>query len=264
MRTCRPWLKGSLIVMMFAYGIFAVGILVPTLRLASGSRRAQPCERAIYNGWNRAVCRILNVRVHREGQLSTEAQLVVANHISWLDIIVLGAEAPFLFIAKSEVADWPVMGYLAKKIGTLFIKRGDTAHAVQTAERMAWLLRRGQRLLLFPEATTSNGEKVLRFHGKLFHAAQLAGASVQAVAIGYSGEGREQIPFIGDDEFVPHLWAILQLEQVDIHLAFCETLPEGLSSTHLALTTRQQIVEALERTFADATDERQASYLRAS
>ncbi|MGZ8250338.1 lysophospholipid acyltransferase family protein, partial [Methylomagnum sp.] len=223
----QPWLKGALIAGMFLLGVIAVAAVMPGLRLLLG-RRAAPLNEAIVRRWNGAVCRILNLRLRVNGRLDPNARLIVANHISWLDIIALGSQWPCQFVAKEDVADWPVMGYLAKGIGTLFVRRGDADQTAATAEQMVWRLRQGKRLMLFPEGTTTTGEKVLRFHGKLFMPAQLAGVGVQAVALCYLDEAGKVAPFVGDDEFLPHLLGVLKLDRIDLRLGYCPALPTGL------------------------------------
>lgn len=244
MRRYPPWLKGSGIALMFLLGVILVGAVMPCLRLVLG-RRAAAWVEAIILWWNLRVCRILNVRPHITGTPDPAAQLLVANHISWLDIIALGSQCRGQFVAKEEVGDWPVMGYLAKGIGTLFVRRGDAGQTATTAELMLWRLRQGKRLMLFPEGTTTTGGKVLRFHGRLFQPAYLAGVGVQAVALSYEGEAKRYAPFIGEDEFVPHLLNILKLERIDMHLAYGPTLPMGLDASAMAAAARRQISEAL-------------------
>lgn len=229
---------------MFLLGLLAVAVIMPGLRRVF-ARRAEPWCEAIVQGWDRTVCRILHLRILVTGRPDPAAGLTVANHISWLDIIAMGAQQPCVFVAKEEVADWPVMGALAQGIGTLFVRRGDAEQSGATSETMTWLLRRGTRLMLFPEGTTTRGDQVLRFHGKLFQPAQRAGASVQAVALRYTGPAAGLAPFIGDDAFVPHLLRILRLREINLHLHYCPTLPVGLRRDQLAKTARLQITEHL-------------------
>lgn len=246
MQRCRQWLKASLIVGLFLLGILAVGVMMPGLRRLLG-RRAAPLNAAIVAHWNRAVCRVLGLRLRVSGRLDPAAKLWVANHISWLDIIALGSQLPCQFVAKGDVAEWPVIGYLAQGIGTLFVKRGDAGQTASVAERMLWQLRQGKRLMLFPEGTTSNGDTVLRFHSKLLQPAQRAGISVQAIALRYQGEAARIAPFIGEDEFLPHLLQLLKAERLELNIHFCPALPAGLERQAMAQTTRSQIVEALDR-----------------
>lgn len=244
MASCRLLYRGALIGAMFLLGLLAVALVMPGLRRVF-DRQAQPWCEAIVKGWDRTVCRILHLNIRVTGRPDPAAGLIVANHISWLDIIAMGAQQPCVFVAKEDVADWPVMGVLAKGIGTLFIRRGDAEQSAATSETMTWLLRRGARLMLFPEGTTTRGDQVLRFHGKLFQPAQRAGANVQAVALRYTGLAANLVPFIGEDDFLPHLLRILRLRDINLHLHYCPTLPVGLRRDQLAKTSRLQITEHL-------------------
>lgn len=241
MRRCRQCFKAALIVGMFLLGLAAVGVVMPAL-----GRRARPVHEAIVMRWNRSVCRILKLRLHVSGRPDPQASLWVANHISWLDIIALGSLLPCQFVAKGDVAEWPVIGYIAKGIGTLFVKRGDAGQTAGTAELMLWRLRQGRRLLLFPEGTTSRGDTLLRFHGKLFQPAQRAGAVVQAVALRYHGEAADAVPFVGEDEFLPHLLNILKAESLDLDIRFCPALPAGLDRSEMSASCQLQIAQTLD------------------
>lgn len=241
----RLWCKGILVALMFVLAIVAVGGLMPLLRHLSPRHASHWNERLVLR-WNQMVCRILRLNIHVTGQADTGAGLLVANHVSWLDIIAIGSRQPCKFIAKDDVAHWPLVGYLAQGIGTLFIRRGDTLQVAATCETMSWLLHRDQRLILFPEGTTTRGDQVLRFHGKLFQSAQLSQRRVQAIALRYQGPSAEWAPFIGDDQFLPHLLSILRLDSIDLKLHYCSGLPAGLRRDQMARATRLQIREQIE------------------
>ncbi|MDD5034197.1 MAG: lysophospholipid acyltransferase family protein [Methylococcaceae bacterium] len=244
MQTLRPWYRAAFIAFMFLWGVIAVSVVWPLLGIFLG-RRAGYFHAHIQRHWCLMTCRILGIRMEILGTPSKEARLWIANHISWLDIIAMGSRLPLTFIAKEEVADWPVMGYLARRIGTLFVRRGDVEQTASIAEQMAWQLRQGKRLMLFPEGTTTTGERVLRFHAKLLQPAQLANVPVQAIALEYQGEARSVAPFIGEDDFLPHLLSIFKLERIDLRIHYCQPLPAGLHRDVLAQTTRKQVVAAL-------------------
>ncbi len=244
MSPLRQWLKATLIAGMFLWGLAAMSAVWPLLGLLLG-RRAARYQEFIRRHWCATVCRILAVRLETVGEPSPQTQLWVANHISWLDIIALGSLHPLLFVAKEEVAGWPVMGYLARRLGTLFVRRGDAEQTASIAEQMAWQLRQGKQLMLFPEGTTTNGERVLRFHAKLLQPAQLAHVPVQAIGLEYLEEARAVAPFIGEDEFLPHLLQIIALDRIHLRIHYCEPLPAGLHRDVLAQTTRKQVVSAL-------------------
>ncbi|MFN5745493.1 MAG: lysophospholipid acyltransferase family protein [Methylococcaceae bacterium] len=241
----RLWFKGFCIAGLFLLGMLTVSTLMPLLRGCCGRRADLYCG-AIVRNWHRLVCRILNLHLHVSGSLPQKAGLLVANHISWLDIIAIGAQSPCLFVAKEEIAAWPVIGRLARGIGTLFIRRGDAAQTATACETMTWLLRRGSLMVLFPEGTTTSGHQVQRFHGKLFQPAQLAGVTIQAIALRYQGEAADPAPFIGNDAFLCHLLRILQLKRIDLDLHYCSPLPNGLRRDQLARAARLQILESLD------------------
>jgi 1-acyl-sn-glycerol-3-phosphate acyltransferase len=240
-----PLLKAVLIVILLLSGVIIVITVMPLLNMLEGRKSALLAQQ-ICTCWRKLACRILNVHIHITGSPCAMTGLVVANHISWLDIIAIGAQQPMVFIAKQEVSEWPVMGFLAAHIGTLFVSRGDGAETRRTAEKMLWSLRAGKRLMLFPEGTTTRGDHVLRFHARLFQPAQLAQVQVQAVAIHYSGPATEVVPFVGDDAFVPHLLKVIQLRRIDLHLHFCTPLSPVQERNRLAQTTHAQILDVLQ------------------
>ena len=175
---------------------------------------------------------------------------MVSNHVSWLDIIAIGSKIPCQFVSKEDVAHWPIVGIIAKGIGTLFIRRGDALQSTGVTETMAWLLKRGYRLVIFPEGTTSRGESVLRFHSKLFWPAELAAVKVQALSLSYKNIAEREAPFVDDDEFLPHLLRILSLPTIDLHLTYCDTIQGGLGYREISKTTREQILETLAPTLS--------------
>lgn len=137
--------------------------------------------------------------------------LWVGNHISWLDVAVVGSFSPAFFLSKSEVRSWPLIGRLAAAAGTLFIKRGS-GDAGSIKDQIAGFLQQGISVLFFPEATTTDGKQVKKLHGKLLQAALDTGVQVQPVVMCYvneAGELDQVIPFIGDMTFGTHLKNVL-------------------------------------------------------
>jgi 1-acyl-sn-glycerol-3-phosphate acyltransferase len=143
-------------------------------------------------------------------------RMVLANHVSWLDIFMINAVAPSCFVAKADIAHWPLVGTLVARVGTLFLRR-DRRHAVHEAlQRMQGLLAQGRRLAVFPEGTTSIGDRLLPFHGNLVEAAVQAGVAVDPVGLRYRGLAGEflgepdaTMHFVGDISFVASLLRIL-------------------------------------------------------
>lgn len=242
MTTLRPWqqwLKALLLASLFAAGAFAVTLLFPVCS-GLGPRRGRSAREAIAKTWHRAVASALCLRVSHQGRPAPQG-LLAANHLSWLDVVAIGMDCPALFVAKSEVAGWPVIGYLARRTGTLFLNRGDGHASSQLAETMAWSLRRGERLALFPEGTTSRGGMVLKFHARLLQPAITARATVQPVAIVYHGSASALVPFVDDDAFLPHLWRLLAQREIRADVRYGPMLHGIASRDELARRSREWI-----------------------
>ena len=226
MQQLRQYYKAFQVGLMFLGGLFLATIIFPLLNLFH-HRTAEKLSGLLVKNWHLLLTKALKIRIHRSGHIMPPPGLFVSNHISWLDIVILGSQGSFNFISKYEVAEWPVIGFLAKQSGTLFVRRGDHHSTQSTAEEMIWRLRRGRHLVLFPEGTSSPCNQVLRFHARLFQPALLANVPIQAVGLAYRNDAKVLAPFVGDDDFLPHLWRILALNQIDVELFFCEPAPAG-------------------------------------
>ncbi|MCO5064084.1 MAG: 1-acyl-sn-glycerol-3-phosphate acyltransferase [Rhizobiaceae bacterium] len=187
--------------------------------------------------WHRLILKCLGLKVRAHGSLSDRRPLLVAsNHISWADIMVLGATADVRFIAKAEVAGWPGMGTIARLNRTVFVERDRKRKAGEQAGEIAQRLIGGDALVLFPEGTTADGNFILPFKSTLFGAAKLAldeGAPtvhIQPVAISYTRLhalplGRYRRLFLswtGDAGLLPSLREILSQRALDVELHFGE------------------------------------------
>lgn len=163
----------------------------------------------------------LPFRLRVEGELPREPMLWVSNHVSWTDIPLLGMLTPLSFLSKAEVRTWPVAGWLAHKAGTLFIRRGSGDSGL-LSQQLGNHLQRGRHLLIFPEGTTTDGQALRTFHGRLLSSAIESGVQVQPVAIRYLRDGKpcSVAPFIGDDDMLSHLLRLLgsDLGEVQIQL----------------------------------------------
>jgi lyso-ornithine lipid O-acyltransferase len=211
--------------------------------------------------YHRMCCRILGFRVVARGAPSDRRPtLFVVNHVSYTDITILGALIPGSFVAKSEVARWPLFGVLAKLQRTVFIERrvrGTAAQRGAIASRLA----AGDGLILFPEGTSGDGNRVLPFKSALFSAAEgAAGAApvmVQPVSIAYvrlNGVpmGRLYRPFFawyGDMEMAPHLWTLLGFGIATVNVEFHEPVAVSAFPSRKALAThcRSVIAEGVAR-----------------
>lgn len=191
----------------------------------------------------RIVLWILDVQVHVRGDLPLAGTLVVSNHISWLDIVVLGAQRPTHFIAKSEIAGWPLFGQLAKLNRTIFINRGRRADVGKNRDAIAKRLATGDCMTLFPEGTSSDGLRILPFKSGLFSAVMPSDGEmmfpVQPVSMVYTRKqglvmGRRQraaYGWYGDTELVPHLLYVLNSSRIEITLNY-HTVPSLEVAAH--------------------------------
>ncbi len=172
--------------------------------------------------WHRRLCECLAIRLQSTGEARAGA-LLVANHISWLDVPVLGALGPMTFVSKDEVRRWPIVGWLARASGTLFIKRGANQTAA-TIEQIIARLEGGGSVMIFPEGTTSDGRSMRRFHPRLFAAAQRTDLELQPVAIRYGSNARPDpiAPYVDDDTLVAHLLRVLRHPGMRVDVAFLE------------------------------------------
>ena len=196
----------------------------------------------------RRLCQVFNLEVQVHGTIPREPALWVSNHISWLDIAVLGSGARVFFLAKAEIEHWPILGNLAKGGGTLFIKRGS-GDSVRIREQITEFLKQDIPVLFFPEATTTNGQIVKKVHGRLLGAALEAKRPVQICLICYvnqHGQLDTVAPFIDDMTFAEHMQRVLEMPKVTAHLL---TLPaisvEGHDLTSLTKEVQEKMVEGL-------------------
>lgn len=196
----------------------------------------------------RKLCKVFNINVQVHGEIPRQPALWVSNHISWLDVAVLGSGARVFFLAKAEIEKWPVLGKLAKGGGTLFIKRGS-GDSLRIREQMTDFLKQDSPVLFFPEATTSDGSRIKKVHGRLLGAAIDAQRPVQICLICYvnqHGELDMVAPYIDDIGFAEHVQNVLEMQQVTAHLM---TLPAIDSAGHtvesLTAVVQQHMVDGL-------------------
>lgn len=231
--------------------------LVLSLGMAIWQRlSAQPLNarrQQLASWWMRGLIGILPLRVCGHGQLQTGTRLLVSNHVSWLDIIVIGAHAPVHFLSKAEVRDWPLIGWLASAAGTLFIQRGQASGSA-LQQQLTGALQQGRSLVIFAEGTTTAGDQVRTFHGRLLSCAIESATLVQPIALGYyrNGERDKTAPFINDDEFSAHLFRLLGSPRIDVQLHFLDDLQPGTGNRNqLARSAQLAVSQALG--LADAT-----------
>jgi 1-acyl-sn-glycerol-3-phosphate acyltransferase len=177
------WTRVAHLGVHLAKGALIAGLLFP---LQSQARRKREIEL-----WSARLCAILGVRIFLHGSPPTydlRPLMLVANHVSWLDIFAINAVVPVRFVAKSEVRKWPLVGWLSARAGTIFIDRARRQDTLRINELIAQTMRSGDLFAVFPEGTTSDGSTLLKFHSSLLDPAIKAAAAVQPVALRYERE----------------------------------------------------------------------------
>jgi len=205
--------------------------------------------------WSRALLGLLGVELRPTGTAIEPGCLLVANHISWLDIFVLNALVPSAFVSKAEVRDWPLFGWLASRNDTVFLRRGSRGHAKIINGEIGALLDAGRNVALFPEGTTTDGSHVLHFHAALLQPAIESGHAVQPVAISYHAPGGEfslAPAYHGDVSLGQSLAAIIAEPRLVARTLATKPLStkEGASRRALAQTARDAIVGGIAREYA--------------
>ena len=196
--------------------------------------------------WFRSLLWVLNVRVRMDAGALEHRGLIAANHISWLDIPVLGAVLPTYFLSKAEVRDMPLVGWLADSGGTLFIHRGR--HELEEVrDRMQSRLGDGHFLTLFPEGTTGRGDRLRPFHPRLFAAAIETGVPVVPIAIHYRSDDprHPKIPF-DRESFFTNIWRVLGIWRTEVDVRVLPALESaGMPRRALADQARSAIIQSL-------------------
>lgn len=223
-------------------GALTVALVFPACRDATRQRLKQR--------WSAQLVAMLGVELRCDG-ISAAGGLIVANHISFLDIYVINAILPASFVAKHDVRKWPLIGWLAANTGTIFMERGSRGAAQRTRETSAGQLRHGRRVALFPEGTTSAGDTVLPFHGALLQAAIDAGADVVPLAIRYAdvkGNRSYAAAYVGDMTLMQCLWNIARSPRIIVHVDILPPLAtDGVDRRHLSAHAHRMISHRLSR-----------------
>ncbi|MBP0598391.1 1-acyl-sn-glycerol-3-phosphate acyltransferase [Herbaspirillum sp. LeCh32-8] len=199
--------------------------------------------------WSRKLLRICGIAIRIDSPQPIPRSLLVANHISWLDIFVVNSLQPCRFVAKSDIRGWPLIGWLCAKTGTIFISRGKASDVRRIFKGLVESIERGEHVAFFPEGTTAPQGTLLPFHANLFEAAIDARAPVQPYALRYVGrDGRlhEAANFIGDMSIVESILAILKADGMTAELKQLPVIStEGAHRRDLARISRAVIAGGL-------------------
>ncbi|MFC8898872.1 lysophospholipid acyltransferase family protein [Streptomyces cinereoruber] len=224
--------------------------------LAPAAALLPPAARpALVRLWSRTVVRAFGVRVRYEGSPAAPGPLlVVANHVSWLDVPLLAAVLPARMVAKAEVRHWPVLGLLAALGGTLFIERDRLRALPGTVRAMTGVLAAGGRVAVFPEGSTWCGRERGRFRPAAFQAALDAGCAVQPVRIDY--RPADAAAYVGDDPLGASLWRVVTTRRPTAEVRLMDPLPSGRHPDRRALAAAAQRAVARRETTRHETTRR--------
>jgi 1-acyl-sn-glycerol-3-phosphate acyltransferase len=252
----------AILAAMALFTLACMPVQMALLRLSPRGARLFPVF------YHRSLCRLFGARIQIVGNpVMGEGVLLLANHVSWMDIQLLSSIQPLSFVAKAEISGWPVFGTLAKLQRTVFVARERRNQTGAVADQIGARLAAGDCLVLFPEGTSHDGNRVLPFKSALLGAAEARRAdgrhvTVQPVSVSYTAcqgmpMGREVRPFFawyGDMEMVPHLWECLKAGPVDVTVEFHEPATlDRMSRKELAQQAQAQVQAGLARALAGRT-----------
>jgi 1-acyl-sn-glycerol-3-phosphate acyltransferase len=217
--------------------------------------RIEPSRRdGIIERWCREVLDILHISVSVHGRPvpgKASSVMFVANHVSWIDVLLLNACRRMRFVAKMEVRSWPLIGWIAARTDTVFFKRTSPHQLARVMQSMTAMLGRGDCIALFPEGTTTDGTSVHTFHSGLFESAVRANAPIQPIGISYlrpDGSLDADIAFIGRESLVSSILNVLSRPTTLAHLSFSPPIDGSIGDRrHLAALCQH----AVERSLAD-------------
>lgn len=179
----------------------------------------------LFHSWGRWVLRVLGIRLTVRGTPPAAPFLLVSNHLSYLDILVLASQLPAVFIAKSEVKDWPLLGTLCRLVDTQFIERQRKNDILRMLKRITEILDSGRGVVFFPEGTTSNGQGVQPFKPPLLAVAAQSGQPVAYAALSYAvppgnPPASVSVCWWGGAGFTGHFLTVLRMPRIDASVSF--------------------------------------------
>jgi 1-acyl-sn-glycerol-3-phosphate acyltransferase len=242
--TLRAWVRLLAMLIVTLLAMLAVFVAGPL------GARLGPIA-AITQAWSRALLFIMGVRVDASGAPPHGAWVVVANHLSYLDILVIASRMRCRFVAKSEVADWPVIGIVSKVGGTLFVNRGRGRDLLDVGRRIQETLDAGVTVAFFPEGTSTRGLEVEPFHAGLLAPAAKGGVPCLPVTLGYDSPDESVSPawticWWGEMTFAPHAWSLMKLRRIDATIRWAETPVVNDDRKALARELHAQVSERFE------------------
>lgn len=250
----------ALLIIILAFIVVIVGAFLNIMLCLSGPllRRVTAFGTMV---WARIMCRILGIQVVRMGDISGEnGTFSVCNHISYVDIIVIAAVRPAVFVARHDMKSWPLVGWLASIAGSVYLNRKSGEALLGVMTTLEEIVGHGINVVIFPEGTTSDGKTVQKFKSALFDLPARRNLTIQPISIRYTGidettagqNSRDSIAWYGDMTLLPHLWTILGLNSIQVSVCIGRPLLQEKLDTiaetrkRLCLLARQRVIEGFE------------------
>jgi len=234
-------------VALWTLGCYALMVLSLGLRPFAGARQLR-IRNAIFRSWSRGFCRLVGMKVEVEGRPPCGPFLLVANHVSYTDIMLLGSQIDAAFVAKADLQGWPLAGRIIAAGDTIFIDRGLKKDVLRVMDVIGKELSRGLGVVIFPEGTSGKGDTVLRFKPSLLEYATRNDHPVYYAALSYSTRNgappaHECICWWGDAPFGPHFLRLLGLPGFEAKLVFGAEPLHGTDRKDLSERLRSSVAE---------------------
>ena len=247
----RPWRylwRLPLLVLHLGLGLPVVVLTMVVVgdRMQIGN---EALHRTTLRYWAGLFCRLFGVRIQSSGKPCPGPVLLVANHVSWLDILVTQAQCAASFVGKAEIRRWPLIGWMAVLSGTVFHQRGCGASSGNVTEAMTAALLAGRTMAIFPEGRTGPGDRVLPFHGRLLQAAVGADCPVQPVALRFARNRKNTmcVAFAPNESFVANFWRLLGQPPSVVEVSFLNPIMvQGQGRREIINQARDAIVRLVD------------------
>jgi len=239
----RKWIKGArLALCLVAYLVWSLGAYRYRDPKKARAYRVKNLQR-----WTHPILRILGFHIEANRDFFSARmqapQLLISNHLSYMDVLVIASEIPSVFVTSVEIRDTPFLGLLCKAGGTIFIERRSRSWLVDEMKNIAAVMQDGFNVVLFPEGTTSAGTSVLPFKKSLLGCAQIAGVDIRPLCLNYARANgaptnsvtADSIFYYGTMDFFPHLLRLLSLRSVEIKLTVLPSLEVNEETSRKAL-----------------------------
>ena len=226
------------------FALLLINPLGERIRLRSGER----LDHLAIRTWSTIMLRIFGFRLRRYGVPRSGATMFVANHVTWLDIVLMHSQRAVCFVAKAEISRWPLVGWMASRAGTIYHHRGNNESLHGVMHQMVEKLREGHAVGVFPEGRTCDGHAIGVFHARIFQPAVLADVPVQPVALRYGEHGNAQtiVAFAAGERFMANFLRVLGEPPRVAEVHFLEPVTVGEDGRRrLAERCREQIVAAM-------------------